>query len=184
LAALLDYARYTEAIGQTQFALNARTSGKVRWLEDGSVVGEAQAPDVEIRELLHVMRPILLKDEATNFSRVANIVARRLDHPVIRQHIDDWKAAFGQKASQAVYQLTSGDLLLNSDEALDLWLNAFEYHRDKDKQQKLGKQLGEMPVEAAKPLFVAGLIDKAHAALSLARLVRAIERTPDGSTRR
>jgi hypothetical protein len=60
-------------------------------------------------------------------------------------------------------QISSNDVLLNSEETLQKWLNAFEYHRDEDKRQELDTLHWLWPTDISRALFLALLLDKADA---------------------
>jgi hypothetical protein len=56
-----------------------------------------------------------------------------------------------------------GGLSLTSDEAIDKWLNAFEYHQDEDKQAELRAMYEVFNEEAARVWFLHAMLERASA---------------------
>ena len=67
--------------------------------------------------------------------------------------------------------MQSNDQVMNSEEMLFTWLNAHEYHRDRDKQEFLETLHKILPLEWSRGVFVSLLVDKTKAILTLAALV-------------
>ena len=79
------------------------------------------------------MRPFMLKREPTFFPSVRNVLAKQLTQPAFQQYLGLQKVIFGGRRCQT-FQFVADGLMINSAETLDLWLNAYEYHRDDDKR--------------------------------------------------
>ena len=126
--------------------------------------------------LLSLMRPFVLKKEATHFGRVVNILRWRLDHPAFRTYLDRQKTIFAGKRQQAM-KLFSNGTVINSTETLDLWLNGFEYHRDAEKRTQFEALQGEaLPVEVSLNLLVGIVLDRARAVLDIGNAIYAMRR--------
>jgi len=99
--------------------------------------------------------------------------ARNQDAPneQVRAVAQAQKDLFSGKRMQQQLQVTSNGVLLNSQETLEKWLNAYEYHRDKGKKAQLDALHKILPIEFSIPLFLSLLIDRAAAVLDLADLV-------------
>ena len=69
-------------------------------------------------------------------------------------------------------RISSDDVLLNSEKMLLDWLNAYEYHRDKDKKESIDKLHQMFPLEASKAVFLHLLSDKAQAIYNLTGFIR------------
>ena len=64
---------------------------------------------------------------------------------------------------------------MNTEQVLQNWLNAYEYHRDPQRREKLATVHHELlPLEALRPVFVSMLIDKARAVAAIADIIRLI----------
>ena len=67
-------------------------------------------------------------------------------------------------------------MVLNSDDTLMKWLNAYEYHRDEDKRRQLGELHEVWPIGFSKGMWGGMMIDKARAVVELAGWIIAAER--------
>lgn len=144
---------------------------------DGVVTFEPTAlPDADLfRAFLHYMRPFVLKREATFFDHIRNILGRRLDHPAVRAYLERQKEIFAGRRWQA-FILHSNGVVINSTETLDLWLNAYEYHKDADKQEAFEALHDEtLPIEYSRALLAGIMFDRARAVIELRNVFRAIE---------
>jgi hypothetical protein len=127
------------------------------------------------------MRPFVLKkNEPAYFNAISNIITRRLALPFCVQAVQKQRDRFACK--QLGFSIQAGPLVLTSELALDKWLNAFEYHRDPQKQAELTTLYETFPEPAARALFLNSLLEKAAAVLTLAGLIEAIEKR-QGATR-
>ncbi len=88
------------------------------------------------RALLHAVRPFILVDEETSFGKIRNLLARRLDDPDFQRYLEREKARFNGTMPGKI-QFVADGVLLNSDEIVQKWLNAYEYHRDRKKAQEI-----------------------------------------------
>lgn len=68
---------------------------------------------------------------------------------------------------------------MNSDEAVDLWLNAFEYHPDQDKRAELKAMFAVFPEPTARALFLEMMLARASAVQQLAEFLERL-RLKDG----
>lgn len=175
---ILRYVSFAEGIRSTLFVQQELKAGSLNWNRELGFSVEEVPSDSAVRELLHVLRPVILEKEPTYFLKVLKIFERRFDHPAPRRTFKRLRDSFRTKESQQLYTVSANELVLNSDEALKLWLNAFEYHRDPEKEVHLQSALGGMSLEAAKVIFIDALIVKANCALALADFVRSVENAP------
>jgi hypothetical protein len=75
---------------------------------------------------------------------------------------------------QEMIKISSNDVVINSEKVLLDWLNAEEYHRDKDKKEFLEELYKSFPEEASKTIFLNLLRDKTQAIYNLAGLCRVV----------
>jgi hypothetical protein len=139
----------------------------------------------ELREFLHVFRPILLEGEPTYFMKVANIIARRAPHKGWRALREQFEGTRFEKMvtisvlpSATASQPTAASIVLNSGKTLKKWLNAFEYHHDAN----LAAEFNEIHAEDfptpdhTKGLMLELLREKAVAAVKLREIIRTFQR--------
>jgi hypothetical protein len=144
--------------------------------EDGVMFEPTSMPDADdFRALLLLMRPFVLQDEQTSFFKVRNILERRLsDHPALRAYLDRQKAIFDGQRCQAM-KLVSGDTVINSRQTLELWLNAFQYHRDEKKRAMFEALHGDvLPVELTRALMIEIMLDQARAVVVIGNAIFAL----------
>jgi hypothetical protein len=143
-------------------------------LSDRSVI----PPEDDIDAFLHRIRPFVLqKDKDTYFPNVCDILSRYLKHSQLRASIQRQRDRFLGKEFQSKVQIMSNEAILNTDETLKNWLNAFEYHRDVPKQEELKTLHQILPLESSRALFVGMIVvNKAATVFEIARIVRTLER--------
>jgi len=118
-------------------------------------------PERDVAEFLHRMRPFVLDREQTNFFKIRKILARRLTLPEVRTHLDRLRDLYSGK--EIPFALHVNERVLTSDEGLDLWLNAFEYHQDSQKQTELEAMYRVFPEPSAKAVFLYTMLQRASA---------------------
>lgn len=123
---------------------------------------------------LHKFRPIILQSESTYFHKICNILRKELKPPYLRAMIDLQRDVYSGKKLQTQYQIRVDDVVLNSEKALNEWLNSYEYHRDKGKRTFIASLHTMFPLDASKAIFVNLLIDKAHAVYNMVALIRVV----------
>jgi hypothetical protein len=75
-------------------------------------------------------------------------------------------------------RVISNGTLINSTETLDLWLNAFEYHRDDKKRAKFEALHDDdtLPVNYSRALFVHIMLDRARVVIEIGNPLYALQR--------
>lgn len=140
-------------------------------------------PDEQIIALMHRLRPFILENEPTNFNRVANILTRKIDNSQFRELIKRLRSTFLATKYRNMFQITVNDtMIVNTEQALQTWLNAFEFHRDQDKRKSMEKVFVMFPENASKAIFVMLLIDKLFVIRTLAPFVMVITNQKDQFT--
>ena len=140
----------------------------------------------DVMVFLHKFRPLGLKSEKTYFYRICNLLSKALSHPYLRSIIKEQRRVYSGKRMQSGFQIRSNDVLLNSEKVLFDWLNAYEYHRDKEKREFIEGLHKMLPLEASKVIFLSLLTEKAKAIFNLATLVRVVlgkQKTVSGISR-
>ncbi len=172
---LLRFATYEAELTQAAFVrAGMPPEGRFAWSATGQWSEPDLPPDAEIREFLHLLRPLILQSEDTYYGRVKNVLARRFDHPKIRKRLELFDIFFDGRLHEGFIQFTAGDLLVNSADTLNLWLNAFEFHRDRNKLSKLHLAMRDVPLSVIKFFCIDMLVAKAEAIMGVAAIVRDI----------
>ncbi len=171
---LVDFMDYAEALSTAPF-LRSDNQGSAKMGQDGTgpLKFEITLPDwYEVMVFIHLLRPLILENERTNFNAVGGLLGKYLkDSWTIRQLLRGQRDMFSGRRDQRIIQFRSNDTLLNSEPVLQAYLNGFEYHRDKDKQVFVQGLHQMLPLDFSKVIFVGMLLDKASAIFSLADLV-------------
>lgn len=128
-------------------------------------------PAIEIKELLHSLRPFLLKNEPTYFNYVKNKISKNCDSNKIRTHLKDLKKKFNSVEVQNNFKFETEKLVINSEEALNYWLNGFEYHRDEEKRKNIKKVEKWIDFNSLKVIFMILMEKKVEAILKLNNLI-------------
>ncbi len=123
---------------------------------------------------LYRFRPILLQNEKTNFYKIHNLLAKKLDHPNFRNSLGVQHELYSGKTAQSEFQIRSNEVLLNSEKVLFDWLNSHEYHRDEDKREFIESLHQMIPLDASKVIFLRLLIHKALATRNVADLIKVV----------
>jgi hypothetical protein len=140
----------------------------------GITVTTELPPWDDVIVFLHKFRPLGLQSEKTHFYRICNLLSKALSHPYFRSIIKEQRRVYSGKRMQSAFQIRSNDVLLNSEKVLFDWLNAYEYHREKEKREFIEGLHEMLPLEASKVIFLSLLTDKAEAIFNLATLVRVV----------
>lgn len=177
---LQAYSEFTDELIETKLL---KTGGSVSvslsWTEaSGQISATTELPpDDEIIVLLHRLRPFLLQKERTNFLSVCSLLGKRLNNRMVRGYLKQVREYYTGKELQGRFRMViNDDILLNSDQALDLWLNAYEYHRDPEKREKMQELSQMISFDGAKGILLNVLLAKVRAILMLSQLVNGIIR--------
>ena len=170
------FVKYADEVWDTDFMKSEeRGQFTVQWDEESGTKFTTVLPDwKEVIVFLHKFRPILLNNEKTNFYKIHNLLAKKLDHPTFRNSLGMQHEQYSGKTAQAEFQLRSNKVLLNSEKVLFDWLNSHEYHREEDKQEFIESLHQMIPLDVSKVIFLRLLIDKSLASVNLADLIRVI----------
>lgn len=122
--------------------------------------------------MLHRLRPFILTKEPASYDRVTGAIKRAVPHEYIRKLLKQERELYDGRRNQALVKLTSNDVLLNSEEVLKDWLNAYEYHQDPGKREKLESLHRLMPLEHTLPFFLGLLGGKLRAIENVACIIQ------------
>lgn len=183
-AILSNFVAFADELEEAEY-VKARLPlmGMIQWSDTKGWEIPELPPAGQVREFLHLLRPLILEGEDTYLPNVLGIIARTLNDKFVRANLKAARDAFLGKTMQGLYKWSVGDLVVNSDEGLKLWLNAFEYHRDEDKRALLKEMNRSLPLEVMKTQFIELLRYKYEVIAWTAGLIRQIERAPTNQAR-
>ena len=132
------FAQYADELLKTKFAqeempasLSIRGDNK-----SGIMTVSTELPPWDnVIVFLHKFRPIGLESESTYFHKICSLLTKELAHPYVRSMIKEQREIYSGKGLQSQIQIQSNEVVLNSEKVLYDWLNAYEYHRNKEKQR-------------------------------------------------
>jgi hypothetical protein len=173
---LEDFCQFAEDLLKTDWVKNGMQSTLNIHMKEGEPIQfTTQLPiwnDVIV--FLHKIRPFLLQKEKTNFYRIANYLYKTIDNSDIRSFIAEQRSRYSGKTTQKSIKITSNDVIINSEKVLIDWLNAYEYHHDKDKKTSIDELHRMIPLEASKVLFLQMLSDKVAAIYNVTGFIRVL----------
>jgi hypothetical protein len=170
---LEDFVQYAQEVWTTDFVREGEHGAlKINWDRESGTQITASLPDWnQVMVFLHKFRPLLLNNEKTNFYRIHNLLAKKLDHPYFRKSLRLQHELFSGKVCQSEFQIRSNEVLINSENVLFDWLNSHEYHRDEDKKQFIESLHHMFPLDGSKVIFLRLLLYKAVAAINVASFI-------------
>jgi hypothetical protein len=128
----------------------------------------------DLSAVLHKLRPLILTNEPFFFHRVTNIIAKSTKGTPIGSFIKEQKTLFDGKRTQELFRIKVGELALNSDEAVDQWLNAYQYHRDVDYRRMFKDLYQAVPSSFCEGLFIQMIVDKVKAILAVSEIMKTV----------
>lgn len=143
----------------------------------GGLVSPVLPPEADMAEFLYRLRPIILDDEPTSFAKASSLLGAQFEHPYFRRKLKRLGQHFRAISAQRYFRIYSNDVLINCEATLKLWLNGFEYHRDRDKAQLISDVSSGLPFEIQKAIYLDLLSLKTNAAVSLGNWIEEIGRT-------
>jgi hypothetical protein len=156
------------------------TTLKIRWEEGKGLSASGSMPgDEDVIVVLHRLRPLILENEPTYFNRVVNVIARRADHPGMRTRLDVLKRLFAGEEFQGLVTIKVDGETVNSEEMLKTYLNAFEFHRDVDKQAQIATLHEILPSQATCGIFIQLIVEKLKAIRGLEILIDLLQGKQD-----
>lgn len=102
---------------------------------------------------------------------VTGIIARRFTDPSIRGMVRAQRALYDGRDFQSQIRIESNNTVINCEETLMKWLNAFEFHTDETKRAEIEKLHQLMPLEASRAIFIMLLIEKVKAIMNIANFI-------------
>ena len=175
---LQDFAKYAGELRESYLVKEGIPSSlNMTWTEgEGLKVNTKLPSDEQIDAMLMKLRPFLLSNERTNFNKVRNILKRAAGNKRFRDHLGTLQLLYSGERQQSLfvagaYSQDQDPKIINSEEMLQLWLNGYRFHKEKEKQKIFEAMHGLMPTESSIALFLFLITDKVTAILALQRIV-------------
>ncbi|MCF7807057.1 MAG: hypothetical protein K9M49_02140 [Candidatus Marinimicrobia bacterium] len=182
ISILNNYLEYSEHLFASEFLKVANdTSLKFGWNKDeGYTTTYTLPPNEMIEAFLHRLRPFVLKKEDTHFMKVYGIISKNINDQSIRAILKDTRQYWEGEKIQQLFKISDNDGILNSHDSLMKFLNAYEYHRDKEKAKRFAS-IQEMfgGKDGLKSFYLFMLTDIAQAIGKLAGIVEVILKKRD-----
>jgi len=151
------------------------TNLKIDWRRGKEVSYSSYLPpEEEIIVLMHKIRPFILKKEQTHFNKIINILSKKIKDNEFLKLIKLEKDIFSGKNMRESFEFILNKEIINSEKILIKWLNAYEYHKDEDKQAELERMHKIIPLEFTRGVIIMMLQEKIKAILNLSGFVNVI----------
>jgi hypothetical protein len=128
---------------------------------------EQMPPEDELLAFLHRLRPLILQGEPASFLKIRGLISRELKDTPILPFLKWLLELYEGKGFQELILMESNNYVMNSEKMLVTWLNAYEYHRDHDKQEILRSHSHIAPFEWSRGVFLNLLVEKTKAIQNL-----------------
>jgi hypothetical protein len=89
--------------------------------------------NAELYELLHVLRPLILQDEATYYGKVSKLLGGKFQSKNLSSLLKSLRKTFDHGELSMYMQITVNTQKLFDESILRIWLNATQYHTEADK---------------------------------------------------
>ncbi len=161
----------SEPILSDKFSVSLNIAGSV----NKPMKFDIKLPDsTQLSVLLHKMRPLILKQERTYLHKIIGMFAKKIDNTLLREHFKMQSGQFQIDSSHQAYHIKINDKDLVTEETFFLWLNAYEYHRDINKIEKLEPIIKAFGKDFFTAIMINILIDKFNAIQKIASFVEEI----------
>ena len=163
----LEATKFVSEVRGVMMNLNNRSGGDLS-------ITIITPPDDEVSAFIHKLRRLILQCEFSCFLNVRKLISRKLRFPQLVPFMRWLLDLYEGKESQKLISLESNGCIINSEEMLQIWLNAYEYHSDRDKRECSESHTKIMPLAWNRGVFLNLLIDKANAIRQLGALVELV----------
>lgn len=169
---LKEFLSLTKSIQRLSFINNFSTSINMSGSVDQPFIITAKLPSEEdLSVFLHKMRPLILENERTYFTKITGFIGKVLADENLRIHLKDLNKKFKISKSHQPVLITINDTDITDERTLFVWLNAYEYHRDMQKIEELKPIIDFLGMETFKTLMVDKLVIKFNVVQELAYMV-------------
>lgn len=137
----------------------------------------------DVSHALHELRPLVLQGERTQFQKVKKKISQQIPHPALRKYLKFLQRYYDFRCSetdpvppQSGFAFGDADHTFDTstEEDLNKYLNAFEYHRDVEKAAAVRQAVGEPNMEVLQQGILFALMQRVGVILELRSLCAAI----------
>lgn len=174
---LESYLGYVAQLGEAEYIKSGMPlSLRVTWNQTEGLTASGDFPAWDsVVVVLHRLRPLILTSEHASFDRTCGVLGRHFRDPGFKAILSEIRQLYDGRVLQRQIQLTSADLILNSEKVLMDWLNSYEYHRDQDKKALVDRLFRMMPVDISRAVMLLLVVGKVEAIRSLGGLVELVQ---------
>ena len=153
---------------------------RIQWNRDrGWIVTCEKYTNAELHELLHVLRPLILKKEPYSFEKTSSVVSRLVNNEKINKWIKAARKIYDNGELSSYMQFSVNGQAIFHDSFLSLWLNSEQYHNDSEKKETWAKIESALKAENTRGLVMGQLQGKVKAIHRLAYLCNLIVANED-----
>lgn len=176
-AAILDLflGEYDKLSASTSGRQGIRCNIAVNYDEQVGLQVSAELPTAdELSLLLHRLRPFILQSEPASVIRTMAILGKHISDPHLRLHLGQQRELYDGRRTQRVMKVVSDDQVINSENVLNTWLNAHEFHRDPEKRAAIDELFARVPGDLLRGLLVSMIVDRTRAVQNIAQIVAVV----------
>ncbi len=127
--------------------------------------------DKDVASVLHCLRPLILHEERTYLPKIKNIIVQNIKDENITLFLKKLVKNFNMIDA---FKIKFNDINLINDNTFKEWLNAFEFHRDIEKQKSLNVVIEGMGLDFFKSQMMVIAISKMNAIFGFTTLLKEI----------
>jgi hypothetical protein len=139
----------------------------ITWSKNGAVVEADEYKNSELFELLHLLRPLILKKEPASFSSVRAILSKAFKDKSFAKYLKSLQYMYDHGQLAAYMQWSVEGQPLFDDSLLRIWLNGTQYHTEEQKEQAWKALEAALCEKTARAVVMNQLCDKVNALLTL-----------------
>ena len=148
------------------------TMGTIRIDSKGFSVDAPPFSNAQLRELLHLARPLFLSSEPHSFEKTMAIIGKAGKGTALAQHLKFLRTLYEKSDLGRYMQINVGGRRIFDDDTVKLWLNAREYHQDADKDIPMKEIEDTLGSEGARAVFASHISSRVAAIFKLSELAR------------
>lgn len=139
--------------------------------EEGMTFKISDFDYAQVYELLHLARPLFLKNEPASFERTLGFIGRVGAKSPLALWCKQCRTRYEQGDYQPMMQLTINGTPIFHNSTLETWLNGLEYHQDPEKAVVIEALEKTLTTDVARGFFVAQLSGRLSAILRVDNVV-------------
>ena len=163
VSTLKSYATYVEKLNTAQLLVRGISgiSGIKAFGPEGMEISCPEYTDAELREVLLLLRPLILQREFASFQKVQSIIQKGFKNILVSNNMKMAMRRFEHGELSEYLQVSVAGHQLFDKSLVNTWLYSEQYHTDKekiDKWEEITQALGEQNVRAVTMSHVLSMI--------------------------